>query len=63
VYLADRVLVLSGGPGRIVATIEVGLPRPREQTETRSSPRFLDVRNELHALISGYHPEHDPIVT
>jgi NitT/TauT family transport system ATP-binding protein len=63
VYLADRVLVLGGAPGGIVASIEVGLPRPREQTETRSSPRFLEVRNELHALISGYHLEDEPIAT
>jgi NitT/TauT family transport system ATP-binding protein len=55
VYLADRVLVLSGAPGHIVASIDVGLPRPREQTETRSSSRFLAVRNEIHGLISGYH--------
>ena len=57
VYLADRVLVLSGAPGHIVASIDVGLPRPREQTLTRSSPRFLAVRNEIHALISSriYH--------
>jgi NitT/TauT family transport system ATP-binding protein len=51
VYLADRVLVLSPSPGRVVASLAVGLPRPREQTETRSSPRFLAVRNDLHALI------------
>jgi NitT/TauT family transport system ATP-binding protein len=63
VYLADRVLVLSGAPGQIVASIEVGMPRPREQTETRSSPRFLAVRNEIHALISGYHPANEPIAT
>lgn len=56
VYLADRVLVLGARPGRILATIDVGLPRPRRQTETRSSPRFLAVRNEIHSLISGYHP-------
>jgi NitT/TauT family transport system ATP-binding protein len=54
VYLADRVLVLSGTPGRIVASVDVPLPRPREQTETRSSPQFLALRNELHALIAGY---------
>ena len=53
VYLADRVLVLSGTPGRIVASIDVPLPRPREQTETRSSPQFLALRNELHGLIAG----------
>ena len=52
VYLADRVLVMSGTPGRIVASTDVELPRPREQTETRSSPRFLSLRNEIHALIA-----------
>ena len=51
-YLADRVLVLSGSPGRIVGSIDVGLPRPRSQTATRSSDRFLTVRNEIHAVIS-----------
>ena len=53
VYLADRVLVLSGTPG---ANRRVGrrtLPRPREQTETRSSPQFLSLRNELHAFIAS----------
>ena len=53
VYLADRVLVLSGTPGRIVASVDVPLSRPREQTETRSSPHFLEVRNDLHGLIAS----------
>jgi NitT/TauT family transport system ATP-binding protein len=53
VYLADRVLVLSGTPGRIVASVDVTLERPREQTETRSSPQFLALRNELHGLIAS----------
>ena len=52
VYLADRVLVLSPPPGRVVGAIDVGLTRPRSQTTTRSSPRFLAVRNEIHALIA-----------
>jgi NitT/TauT family transport system ATP-binding protein len=52
VYLADRVLVLTPAPGRLAASVDVGLPRPRAQTETRSSPRFLAVRNELHATIA-----------
>jgi NitT/TauT family transport system ATP-binding protein len=55
VYLADRVLVLSPAPGRVVGSIEVGLPRPRSQIATRSSPRFLTVRNEIHALIASQH--------
>jgi len=53
VYLADRVLVLSGKPGRIVASVDVPLPRPREQTETRSAAEFLALRNELHGLIAS----------
>ena len=53
VYLGDRVLVLSGTPGRIVASVDVPLPRPREQTETRSSPQFLSLRNELHGHIAS----------
>jgi NitT/TauT family transport system ATP-binding protein len=54
VYLADRVLVLSPSPGRVVGAIDVALPRPRTQTETRSAPRFLAVRNEIHEVISAH---------
>jgi NitT/TauT family transport system ATP-binding protein len=54
VYLADRVLVLSPSPGRVVGAVDVRLPRPRAQTGTRSSPRFLTVRNEIHDVISAH---------
>jgi NitT/TauT family transport system ATP-binding protein len=53
VYMADRVLVMTTSPGTIAASIDVGLPRPRTQLETRSSPRFLAVRNEVHAVIAN----------
>ena len=39
VYLADRVIVLSARPGRIVDDVAVDLPRPRTFAMT-SSERF-----------------------
>jgi len=51
VYLGDRVLVLSSAPGRVLGAIEVDVPRPRERTASRSSARFLAVRNEIHEII------------
>jgi ABC-type nitrate/sulfonate/bicarbonate transport system ATPase subunit len=47
VFLADRVVVLSPRPGRVVAEIDVGLDRPRDVT----SPEFGEVkRRALEAL-------------
>ena len=47
VYLADRIIVLSGRPGRIVAELEVDLPRPRNRKE----PEFGGWVDEIYALI------------
>jgi NitT/TauT family transport system ATP-binding protein len=52
VYLAERVFVLGPPPSVVVRTVPVKLPSPRSQTETRSDPRFLEIRNEIHDLIT-----------
>jgi NitT/TauT family transport system ATP-binding protein len=51
VYLADRVVVLSAPPSRILATIPVSIPRPRDQVSTRASEQFVTLRSEVAKLI------------
>jgi NitT/TauT family transport system ATP-binding protein len=52
VFLADRVVVLNIAPGGIHSELQIDLPRPRSNLQTRRLPAFLDYRNELMARIS-----------
>lgn len=54
-YLGDRVIAMQASPGRIARTIEVRLPRPRDQLTTREHPEFLRLRRELFAFIEARH--------
>lgn len=51
IYLADRVVVLSERPSRVVEILEVDLPRPRDQLKTKSLARFHELRTEAYKLI------------
>ena len=51
IFLADRVVVMSPGPGRIVADIPITLPRPRDIL----SPEFNALRGSLGALLHSHH--------
>jgi NitT/TauT family transport system ATP-binding protein len=51
-FMADRVLVLSGQPGRIVDEIEVPFPRPRAAA-VRSHPEFTALRERIWGLLRG----------
>lgn len=50
VWLGDRVVVLGDRPGRIVADIEIDLPRPRGK-EHRFSAEFSDYATEIESHI------------
>ena len=54
IYLGDRVMVLSSNPGQIVETLEVDLPRPRNQLTTREDSRFLDHRHRLFGRLQEH---------
>jgi NitT/TauT family transport system ATP-binding protein len=51
ILLSDRVLVLSSRPSTVIAELEVDLPRPRDQLKTKELPRFLELREEVYALL------------
>jgi NitT/TauT family transport system ATP-binding protein len=55
VYLGDRVVVVRGTPGRLVATYTVHLPQPRVQVSTREMPDFLALRRKIHDAIGSQH--------
>ncbi|SFO17274.1 NitT/TauT family transport system ATP-binding protein [Pseudonocardia ammonioxydans] len=50
VWLADRVVVVGDRPGRIVADVEIDLPRPRGK-EHRFSPAFSEHATEVESYI------------
>jgi NitT/TauT family transport system ATP-binding protein len=49
-YLADRVVVLSHRPGRIIETIPVDLARPRDSA-ARRSPWMNDAHDRVRRLL------------
>jgi NitT/TauT family transport system ATP-binding protein len=50
-YLAQRVIVLSASPGTVADVVDVPLPYPRNQVETRSQPIYLELRERLYRLM------------
>ncbi|HEY5348972.1 MAG TPA: ABC transporter ATP-binding protein [Candidatus Lustribacter sp.] len=56
VYLADRVVVMSGRPGRVKAIVPVPIGRPRPAS-ARRDPQMFAIEAEVAALIDGAHAE------
>lgn len=53
VYLADRIVVLTRGPGRVRAIIDVDMPRPRWEYDARGHSRFIEVRRQIWNMLRG----------
>jgi len=47
IALADKVVVLSAGPGTVKAVYPIDLPRPRTVAEIRFDPHFLDLYQRI----------------
>ncbi|MFN3004799.1 ABC transporter ATP-binding protein [Mycolicibacterium wolinskyi] len=53
VYLANRVVVMSPRPGRIVEMLDVNLPAERDYAETMERPEFIRVANRVRDLLGS----------
>jgi NitT/TauT family transport system ATP-binding protein len=52
IFLADRVIVMSPRPGRIVADVRIDLERPRE-IAVRETPRFIEYQRAIRGLFES----------
>jgi len=57
-FLGDRVAVLSANPGQVKEIVKVDLPRPRHNSDIRSSPEFGWVRHKIWELLQN--TPHEP---
>jgi NitT/TauT family transport system ATP-binding protein len=52
IYLGDRVIALRSNPTAqkpsVAAIVDVPIPRPRNQLETKEHPEYLRLRRELY---------------
>ena len=51
VYLSDRIVVLSPSPTTVKEILDVQLPRPRDQVDTKELPEFAHLRAHVYRLI------------
>jgi NitT/TauT family transport system ATP-binding protein len=51
VYLGQRVVVLTGAPSRVQEELEVDLPSPRDQVETKELSEFTRLRAHVYRSI------------
>jgi NitT/TauT family transport system ATP-binding protein len=54
ILLSDRVVVFSARPGRVLKTVNIDLPRPRNE-RVRESREFYDYENELRRMLQSEH--------
>jgi NitT/TauT family transport system ATP-binding protein len=59
VYVGDRVVVLTPGPGRVRADLPVTLPPERDQIATKELPEFVRLRTEVSRLVRSRQPDTD----
>jgi len=49
VWMADRIVVMDKGPGRVIADFSINLPHPRQ----RKSPPFQAIVDQAYSILAG----------
>ncbi len=60
VYLSDRIIVLTPSPTTVQEVLEVDLPKPRDQVETKELPEFAHLRAHVWRSIKRKQEEKEP---
>ncbi|MGN6462970.1 MAG: ABC transporter ATP-binding protein [Pseudolabrys sp.] len=53
IFLGDRVIVMSGRPGRVLEDLRVNLPRPRNHAETIADPEYIRLAREIRRMLDA----------
>ncbi|MGJ4907082.1 ABC transporter ATP-binding protein [Bradyrhizobium sp. HKCCYLS2033] len=59
IFLADRVIVMSARPGRILADLAVPIPRPRSFDDIVLHPDYARLAREVRGLLNAQEHGHD----
>jgi NitT/TauT family transport system ATP-binding protein len=63
VYLGDRIMVLTPAPTTLQQALDVDLPQPRDQVETKELPEFARLRAHVYRSIKRRQASPEPELT
>lgn len=53
ITMGDRIVVMTAGPGRVKAILDVGIPRPRWEINMREHPRYQELRHNIWQMLKS----------
>lgn len=57
ILLADRVVVMTGNPGKVKGIIDIVLPKPRSNATMREAENFEEIRHYIWGLLQNHNED------